>query len=112
MDKQQMTEKATETLRPFETANLIDAMQHLSIDQVFSHPAVLFFICVVFFFGVIKRSKVVLLTLFSLFCLIIIMRYSMPSATDDLTIASMLPFIGGGLVIGGVIIYFLFIKSE
>ena len=51
MDKQQLIEKTTETLRPFETSNLIETMQHLSIKQVFSHPAVLVMIIVIFFFG-------------------------------------------------------------
>lgn len=112
MNKQQLTEKAVETLRPFETANLIETAQHLSIKQVFTHPAVLIFICLVFFFGVIKRSKTVLLTLFTLLCLVVLMRYAMPAPGDDLSVTSMLPFVGGGLLIGGVIIYFSLIKTD
>ena len=107
-----MVEKTVEILRPFETANLMETMQNLSMKQVFTHPAILFFICVVFFFGVIKRSKPVLLTLFSLFCAAIIMRFAMPTPGEQLSVTSMLPFIGGGIVIGCVIIYFSFIKSE
>lgn len=112
MDKQQLVEKTAETLRPFETSNLIDAAQHLSVKQIFSHPAVLIFIAIVFFFGVVKRSKTVLLSLFSLFCIAIIIRFAMPAPGDDLSMQSMLPFIGGGLLIGGVIIYFSLIKSD
>ena len=112
MDKQQFVEKATETLRPFETANLIETMQHLSIKQIFSHPAVLILIIFIFFFGVIKRSKTVLLSLFSLLCLAMIIRYAMPAPGDDLSLSGTLPFIGGGLLIGGVIIYFSLIKSD
>lgn len=112
MDKQHLIEKTTETLKPFETANLIDAAQHLSIKQIISHPAVLFFILVVFFFGVIKRSKAVLLTLFLFFGLIVIMRFAMPSQDGELSMTAMLPFIGGGLLIGGVLIYFSLIKSD
>jgi membrane protein CcdC involved in cytochrome C biogenesis len=112
MDKQQLVEKATETLRPFETANLIDTIQHLTVRQVFSHPAVLILIIAIFFFGVVKRSKTVLLSLFSLLCIAVIMRYAMPAPGDDLSVSSMLPFIAGGLVIGGVVIYFSFIKSD
>lgn len=111
MDKQQLAEKAVETLRPFETANLIDTMQHLSVKQVFSHPAVLFFICMVFFFGVIKRSKASLLSLFSLISIAVIVRYAMPAPGDDLSMSSMFPFIGFGLLVGGVIIYFSLIKD-
>jgi hypothetical protein len=112
MDKQGLVEKTTETLRPFETSNLIDTVQHLSMTQIFSHPVVLISIIAIFFFGVIKRSKPVLLSLFSLFCLAVIMRYAMPAVGDDLSISSTLPFIGGGLLIGGVIIYFSLVKSD
>ena len=112
MDKQQMADKAAETLRPFETANLIETMQHLSVQQIFSHPAVLVFVSLLFFFGVIKRSKPVLLTLFSMVCMVVIMSYSMPGPGDEFSLQTMLPFVGGGLLIGGVIIYFSFIKSE
>lgn len=112
MDKQRLLEKATETLRPFETSNLIETMQHLSVKQVFSHPLVLIMITVIFFFGVIKRSKVVLLSLFALVCIAVIIRYAMPAPGDDLSMSSMLPFIGGGLLIGSVIIYFSLIKSD
>lgn len=112
MDKQQIADKAAETLRPFETSNLIETVQHLSVKQVFSHPAVLIAIIAIFFFGVVKRSKPVLLGLFFLFCLAIIMRYAMPAPGDDLSISATLPFIGGGLLVGGVIIYFSLIKSD
>jgi hypothetical protein len=112
MDKQQLIEKTTETLRPFETGNLINTMQNLTIQQVFTHPAVLIIILAVFFFGVIKRSKPVLLTLFMLLGLIVILRYAMPAPGDDLSMSSMLPFIGAGLVVGGVMIYFSLIKSD
>jgi hypothetical protein len=112
MDKNQLVEKAAETLRPFETSNLIGTLQHLSVKQVFSHPAVIIFITIIFFFGVVKRSKVVLLSLFIMICLAAIMRYAMPAPGDDLSMSSMLPFIGGGLVIGVVTIYFSLIKSD
>ena len=112
MDKQQLLEKVTETLRPFETSNLMETMQHLSIKQIFSHPAVIITLVAIFFFGVVKRSKTALLSLFSLICVTAIMRYAMPAAGDSLTISSMLPFIGGGLLLGGVVIYFSLIKSD
>lgn len=112
MDKQQLVEKTAETLRPFETANLIESMKHLSVNEVFSHPVVLIVIVAIFFFGVVKRSKPVLLSLFSLFCIAVIMRYTMPAPGDDLSVTSMLPFIGGGLLVGGVVIYFSLIKSD
>src|ERR1035437_2045246 len=110
MDKQQLAEKAAETLRPFETANLIDTIQHLTLKQISTHPAILIIIAAVFSFGVIKRSKAVLLALFMLLGLIVILRFTMPAPGDVLTSTSMFPFIGFGLLIGGVIIYFSLIK--
>jgi hypothetical protein len=112
MDKQQLVEKTAETLRPFETSNLIETVQHLNVKQIFSHPAVLILIVAIFFFGVIKRSKTVLLSLFSLFCIAVIIRYAMPVPGDDLSMSSTLPFIGGGLLVGGVVVYFSLVKSD
>ena len=112
MDKQQLVDKATETLQPFETSNLIETMQHLSVNQVFSHPAVLVLLIASFFFGVVRRSKTVLLSLFSLICIAVIMRYALPAPGDDLSVSSVLPFIGGGLLIGCVVIYFSLVKSD
>jgi hypothetical protein len=112
MEKQEMAEKTADVLRPFETANLIDTMQHLSVQKVMSHPLVLVMLLALFFFGVFRRSKPVLLTLFSLICIALIIRFAMPTQDQELSMSSMLPFIGGGLVIGCVIIYFSFIKSE
>ena len=107
-----MAEKTTEFLRPFETANLIGTIQHLTLFQIFTHPVILIIITAVFFLGVIKKSKTVLLTLVILVGLIVILRYAMPAAGEELTMTSMFPFIGFGLFIGGVIIYFSLIKSE
>jgi hypothetical protein len=112
MEKQQIIEKTAETLRPFETNNLIDTMQHLTVNQLFANPVALILISVVFFFGVIRRSKTVLLSLFALFCIAVIIRFAMPAPSDDLSFQSLLPFIGGGLLVGCVVIYFSLIKSD
>lgn len=112
MDKQQLAEKTAEALRPFETANLMTTLQTLTLKQIFTHPAVLICIALVFFFGVIKRSKTVLLTLFGLIGLIVIVRFAMPAPGEALSLKSILPFVGCGIVIGGVIIYFSMVKSD
>jgi predicted RND superfamily exporter protein len=112
MDKEQLAEKATEALRPFETANLMNTIQNLTLKQIFTHPTFLIIVTAVFFFGVVKRSKTVLLMLFTLIAFIVIARFTMPALGEELSMKSMLPFIGGGLVIGGVIIYFTLIKSD
>ncbi|MBT1072480.1 hypothetical protein [Pelotalea chapellei] len=111
MDKQ-LLEKTTEVLRPFETANLMHSLQTMTLQQIFSNPAILAIITVVFFLGIIKRSKTVLLTLFTMVGAIVILRYAMPAAGEELSLKSLVPFACGGLLIGGVIIYFSLIKSE
>ena len=112
MDNQQMTEKTVEILRPFETANIINTVQNLTLTQIFTNPLILFIITAVFFFGVIKRSKGVLLTLVGILGLVVMLRYAMPAPGEELSMTSMFPFIGFGLLIGGIIIYFSLIKSE
>lgn len=112
MEKQQLIDKTAETLRPFETNNLINTFQHLTVNQVFAHPAILILLAVIFFFGVIRRSKTVLLSLFALLCIAVIIRFAMPAPGDDLSFQSLMPFVGGGLLIGCVVIYFSLIKSD
>jgi hypothetical protein len=111
MEKQQLIEKTTEILRPFETSNLMTTIQTLTLAQIFSNPVVLIVITGVLFFGVLKRSLPVLLTLFFLLAMIVFMRYAMPAPGEELALSSVLPFIGAGVLIGGVIIYFTMIKS-
>jgi hypothetical protein len=110
MEKQQLIEKTTEVLRPFETSNLMTAIQTLTLAQIFSNPVVLIFIIGFLFFGVVKKSMPVLLTLFFLIAMIIFMRYAMPPPGQELTLSSILPFVGAGVAIGGVIIYFTMIR--
>jgi hypothetical protein len=111
MEKQQMIEKTTEVLRPFETFNLMTTMQSLTLSQIFTNPVVLIFIIAVLFFGILKKSMPVLLSLFFLIAMIVFMRYAMPAPGQELTLSSILPFVGGGIAIGGVLIYFTMIKS-
>jgi uncharacterized membrane protein len=111
MEKQQVIDKTVEVLRPFETSNLMTTMQTLTLSQIFTNPVVLIIIIGVLFFGVMKRSMPVLLTLFFLIAMIVFMRYAMPPPGQELTLSSILPFVGAGIGIGGVIIYFTMIKS-
>jgi len=110
MEKQQLIDKTTEALRPFETSNLMTTMQSLTLTQIFTHPLVLIIVIGALFFGVLKRSQPVLLTLFFLIAMIVFMRYAMPPPGQELTLSSVLPFVGAGITIGGVIIYFTMVK--
>jgi hypothetical protein len=112
MEKQQLIEKTTEVLRPFETSNLMSTMQNLTLHQIFTHPLILISIIALLFYGVLRRSTPVLLTLFFLVAMIVFMRYAMPTPGQELTLSSIGPFIGFGVLIGGVIIYFSMIKPQ
>jgi len=111
MEKQQVIDRTVEVLRPFETSNLMTTIQTLTLAQIFTNPVVLIIIIGVLFFGVLKKSMPVLLTLFFLIAMIVFMRYAMPPPGQELTLSSILPFVGAGITIGGVIIYFTMIKS-
>lgn len=111
MDTQQMMDKAVEALRPFETQNLMNTIQTITLKEIFSNWVVLLIVAVVLFYGVYKRSKVVLLTLFTLLALIVMLRVAMPAPGEEMRLTTVLPFVGFGLGIGGVIVYFTFIKD-
>ncbi len=112
MDKQEMINKTRETLSPFETDHVVQFMKNLSLKSAMENPWIIGAFLAIFFFAVIKRSKFVLLTLFTIISLMVLMRYTFQSGGDELTLSSTLPFLFGGLLIGLVIIYFSFIKSE
>jgi hypothetical protein len=111
MQKELILSKTEQALSPFETENIIKFIKELSITTIFHNPWILTLLLVVFFFAVIKRSKFVLLFLFTLLTLMALIRYTLP-AGPDLSVSTLLPFAFGCLAIGGVLIYFIFIKVE
>ena len=111
MENQDIIAKTREALSPFETENIVKFVKHLSFSNVFGNPWMLAILLIVFFFAIIKRSKPVLLFLFTLISLMCLIHYALPES-GDLAWSSLLPLVGGALVIGSVLIYFIFIKSE
>jgi hypothetical protein len=115
MDKQKMIDKTVEVLRPFETENLMNTLQTLSLKELFTNPILLCVFAILLFFGVYKKSKTILLSLFSIVGMILIIKFALPAGTAgnaEMSLGSVVPFVVGGVVIGAVIIYFTFIKSE
>ncbi|HYS43277.1 MAG TPA: hypothetical protein VEM32_04780 [Geobacteraceae bacterium] len=111
MEKEQLITRTEEVLSPFETANIIRMIKELSFNTIMDNPWILALLVVVFFYAVVKRSKFVLLFLFTLLSLLALVQYSLPMA-NEMTAASLLPFAFGCLGIGAVLIYFVFIKVE
>jgi hypothetical protein len=111
MEKQALVDKAVETLRPFETQNLMATIQNLTLQQIFSNWAFLLVTLAILFLGIYKKSKTVLLTLFFLVALIVMVKFAMPAPDQEMGLKTILPFVGFGLGIGGVIVYFTFVKD-
>jgi hypothetical protein len=111
MEKEKFISRTQEVLSPFETEQIVKFVKELSITTIFENPFVLGILIIVFFFAVIKRSKFVLLFLFTLLSLMALVRYTLPMGTE-MTTTSMLPFAFGCLGIVAVLIYFIFIKVE
>lgn len=104
-------EKTEEVLKPFETQNLLTTIQNLTLEQLFSNWIFLLVTLGLIFFGIYKKSKPILLTVFFLLSLIVMVRFAMPAPGEEAGLKTILPFVGFGLGIGGVIIYFTFVKD-
>jgi hypothetical protein len=63
--------------------------------------------------AIVKKSKTILLTIFTAIALMFLMHYTLPAdAGAELSLKSTIPFAFGGLAIGAALIYFMFIKGE
>lgn len=114
MEKQQLLEQAQNKLAPLETGNVVNFIQNMTAQSLMEHPLVLVLFLVIAFYAVIKKSKFVLLFLFSAIAIMLLVRYTLtPEAVGgELSVKSTLPFVVGGLTIGGALIYFTFIKHD
>ena len=111
MEKQEMLNRTRDALSPFETENIVKFVKHLTFSSVIGNPWLVAILIIVLFYAIIRRSKFVLLFLFTCVSLMFLIQYTLPES-GEFTLSTLLPFIGGGLVIGSVLIYFIFIKSE
>lgn len=112
MDKAALLQKTAETLSPFETANLVNFLRHLTVKDAITNPWFIGAFLILGFYAVVVRSKFVLAILFTSASLLLLLRYTMPVESDGLALSSTLPFAFGSLAIGAVLIYLFFIKTE
>jgi hypothetical protein len=105
-------EKLKEYLAPFETERIVEFMRNLDAKTVMENPWIIGVFIVVFFYAVIKRSKFVLLFLFSCITIALLVRFTMPTPGTELTLNTTIPFAFGAIAIAGTVIYFAFIKHE
>lgn len=111
MDKTELINKAKEVLSPFETENIVKFIKGLSFTVIIGNPFILGLFLLLFFYAVFKRSKFILLFLFTCVSVAALIHYTLPES-GEMTLSTLIPFAGGGVVIGAVLIYFGFIKSE
>ena len=111
MEKQEFLDKTVEALKPFETQNLMTTIQTQSLTDLFTNWVFLLASVIFVFFGIYKRSKTVLTTFFLLVGMIIIAKYTLPPPGTELTMSSLLPFVGGCLGVGCVMVYCVFIRD-
>ncbi len=111
MESSEIINKTKDALSPFETENIVKFIKGLTFSSIIGNPVILCILLAVFFFAVIKRSRFLLLFLFACITIACLIHYTLPD-NGEMTLSSILPFVGGGLVIGAVIIYFGFIKTE
>lgn len=112
MKTQQILSSARKALEPFETGNVVSYVQNLSFESALRNPVLMLFFLLLLFYAVVKRSKTVLVLIFSSIALMFLIRYTIPSGQGELSLSSTVPFAFGALGIGAAIIYFIFVKGE
>ncbi len=113
MEKEELLKKTEHALTPFETEHIVDFIKNLTFKSAMENPLIIGFFLVIFFYAVFKRSKPVLLFMFSAISIMLLVRFTLSGQEgNELTLSSTLPFAFGGLVIGGVLIYFSLIKGD
>jgi hypothetical protein len=112
MEKEELLVKTKEAFTSLETQNLIGFFQTNTLKSILENPLLLLALVLVLFYTVVKRSKFMLLFLFTLLSLMLLVRYTLPFPENALDIHSTIPFVAGCLGIGAVLLYFIFVKSE
>ncbi len=74
MDKQDALNKTQEVLSPFETENIVKFIKGLTFSSVIHNPWMMAIIIIVLFYAVIKKSKFVILSIFTFFSLILLIQ--------------------------------------
>ncbi|GAM10511.1 hypothetical protein OR1_02800 [Geobacter sp. OR-1] len=113
MEKEELLKKTEQAVSPFETENIINFINNLTFKSAMENPWIIGIFAVIFFYAIIKRSKPVLLFMFAAISIMFLVRFTLHGVEgNELTLSSTLPFAFGGLAIGGVLIYFSFIKGD
>ena len=83
-----------------------------SLAEMSADPRALFIAAIVFVLAVLFRWKYVLLFLFAIAATMTVLRYTEGGGASEIIVdRNMMLFIGGTIVIGIVLIYFVFIRD-
>lgn len=114
MEKEKILSKAQEHLAPFETANIIDFIRNFNTQTATEHPLIALLLVILAFYAFIKRSKPLLVLIFATISIMVLVRFTLsPEQLEKgISVGTALPFIGGGLLIGGALIYLMFFSHD
>jgi len=91
---------------------VVDFLVSARVMEMATDPRILLAACVLFLVAALMRWKVVLLSLFGVGAVLAVARFSGLSRGDTSMDRNMLVFSVGTLLVGVVLIYFLFIKGD
>lgn len=112
MEKEPILNKTQEVFTTLETENIVKVAKELTFKTVMDNPLILALLAIVLIYAVLKRSKFILLFLFTLLTLMALVHYALPESVELTSFTTYLPFAFGCLGVGSVLIYFIFIKVE
>ena len=91
---------------------ILEFLTSKTLAEMAADPRVLFGTVVVFVLAVLFRWKYVLLFLFAIGATMTVLRYTGGGGSSEIVVdRNMMLFIGGTIVIGIVLIYFVFIRD-
>jgi len=107
-------EKLMAMLHNFETENLVALMQEMNLAELIANPAFLGTMAVIAAICLFTKWHGLLAIVFGLTGFTWLLSYTLQQGTelDGASNPTLLVFVGGGVVIVGVVIYLLFIKSD
>jgi len=112
MDKEHIISRTQDVLKPFETHNVITFIHDLNAKTLTDNPKVTLLLIVVFAYALWRWSRVVLLFLFTLLSLSLLVKYTLPPSSSELSVTSTLPFVLGCMGVASVLLYFIFIRAD
>lgn len=100
--------------RNFQTERVLERLQQWNIAELIHEPWFLGCAAALALVAFLLRWRILLATVLGLTGFVWLLSYTMAqgTSTDSLTNDTLLVFIGGGVVLVGIVIYLLFVKTD